>query len=145
MTETVVENTQKHTTYDLEIIFRGSMPPHIHRIFSHAQFHQSLDSYSIVLSKSFNWHSIERSRFRIFRYKLNSALFACSTCFFIEVNFRFLFRITPRYLNSLSTSIRFILRIILHRLFNSVAKNKNFRFVIVYIKFPLVAKISKQL
>jgi len=52
VTETVVENTPKHTTDDLGIIFfRGIMPQHDHRIFSHAQVHQSLDSYVYVIKR----------------------------------------------------------------------------------------------
>jgi len=71
----------------------------------------------------------------IFRYKLNSALFACSTCFkkFFFLNYSQLFKFIKNF-NSVISKNYITLSV------NSVAKNKNFSFVIIYIKFPLVAK-----
>jgi len=51
LTEIVVENTPKHATDDLEIIFSGEHA-RTPRIFSHSQLHLGLDSYVNVFNMS---------------------------------------------------------------------------------------------
>ena len=62
---------------------------------------------TMVLSKSFNWQSIGRSKFLIFRYSPKRAFLVCfTTCFFfVWEKLLVLGKSTPKYLKLSTTSI----------------------------------------